>query len=181
MACWSPSWCARWCARCTASPSTSRSAPSSRAPDASRPIASNRTSGTMRRHGSPSTCGCAPRPWPRGSRSARFGVRHRGRRRADDAPRSRSAGRPGAGREPSCARRVLEGGERCRTTAHVGNRSDGVARRANLGLSGAGRAGPSRHRRDQAAARGGARGEPARAHRRGDLVSGAAAPTTSSG
>ena len=41
----------------------------------------------------------------------------------------------------------------------VGHRSDGRARRASLGLPESGRPGPPRHRRDQTAARGGARRE----------------------
>ena len=55
--------------------STSRSAPSSRARDASRRIASSGTSGITRWRGSRSISGCAPRRWPTDSPSVRSGGR----------------------------------------------------------------------------------------------------------
>ena len=87
--------------------------------------------------------------------------------RAGHAPRGRAAGRAGHDRKPPVARLVLDGGERRRAAADVGDRSAARRPTRRTGTTGAGRTGPPRHRRDQPAARGSARRGHARpGHRR---------------
>ena len=154
----SRSSCGRWCARSTPSVSTSRSAPSSAARDALRRTASSRTSGTTNRRGSRSISGCAPKPRPSGSPSVRSG----GRPTTPPAAAPRCA--------TSCTRSCVSVVESLRAHESFWLNANAIAELRTwgvdpvvtpdvsaVGLPGPGRAGPSRHRRDHAAARGRAR------------------------